>query len=404
MRALLHHRDGRVYLVGQCLSVAGTSALWLATAIWTKMLTGSDSAAGLIFLAYVCGAMLAPVCGVLADRTRRRPLLIAANLGVAAWVCLLLLVDGEGQLWLIYLVMFGYGAAGGLINAAQTALLAVILPDELLGEANALLQMAEVGLRVVTPLAGAGLLVWIGPEPVILLDAATFVVAGLTVIAIRPDEPRPSPRTEGRLDEFTAGIRHIGRTPALRRLAGAAVTVLLAFGFFQSVLFAVVGEGLHRTPSFMGVLEAVMGVGALTGGLLAAPAMRRTSERALVMISLAIGAAACALLTSGVLPLVLAAMALSGLCIVWVNVGVYTLIQRRTPKDLLGRVDAALGMAILIPQALSIAVGAALVAVIDYRVLLLAMSATFLLAAAQLRTPDPSPVPVDTPLTPEDAR
>ena len=56
-------------------------------------------------------------------RIGRRPLLIAANLGGAGLVCVLLLVSGRGQVWLIYAVMFGYGAANGLITAAQTALL-----------------------------------------------------------------------------------------------------------------------------------------------------------------------------------------------------------------------------------------------------------------------------------------
>lgn len=392
MRALLGHRDGRIYLAGQALSVAGTNALWLAMAIWTKMLTDSNSAAGLTFFAYICGSLLAPVCGMIADRVRRRQLLIATNLGAAVWVCALLLVDGRGQLWLIYLIMFGYGVVGSLINSAQTALLAVMLPDDLLGDANAVLQVAEVGLRVVTPLVSAGLLVWIGPAPVILLDVGTFLVAGLTVVAVRMREPRPTASGKHWRAEFTAGMRHIVRTPMLRRLATAGVTALLAFGFFQTVPFAVVGQGLHRTPSFLGVLESTTGVGALVSAALAAPLMRRTSERALVTGALVLGALACVLLITNWLPAVLTAMGLVGLCLVWVNVGVYTLIQRRTPQELLGRVDAALNMAIMIPQATSIALGAALIAIVDYRVLLLTMAVAFLVSVAQMRAPvRPSP-------------
>jgi MFS family permease len=81
---------------------------------------------------------------------------------------------------------------------------------------------------------------------------------------------------------------------------------------------------------------------------------------------------------------VLAAMALAGLAIVWFNVAAFTLIQRATPAALLGRVEAALGMALTIPQAISIGVGAALIAAVDYRILLLVMAVVFLLCAAQL--------------------
>jgi hypothetical protein len=77
-------------------------------------------------------------------------------------------------------------------------------------------------------------------------------------------------------------------------------------------------------------------------------------------------------------------MAAIGLCIVWINVGAVTLIQRRTPGPLIGRVDAALEFAIVVPQAVSIAAGAALIAAVSYRILLIAMAAVIGLAAGYL--------------------
>jgi MFS family permease len=384
MRRLFANRDARIYLVGQSFSLAGDNALWLAMAIWVKILTGSNSAAGLTFFAFLLGLMLAPLGGVLADRMPRRPLLIAANLVNGALVCLLLLAGGRHQIWLIYLVMFGYGAVGGLIMSAQTALLTVMLPDDLLGEANSLLQVAEVGLRSVTPLIGAGLLAWLGPGPVILLDAGTFGVAGLAALAMRLREPWPVPSGGPWHAELTAGLRHIGRTRELRRLVLTGICALLVFGFFEVVPFAVVAEGLHRSPPFLGVLESVMGVGGVTGGLLAAAVMRRSSERVLVIGALIACALGCGLLLSSWLPAVLVAMGLVGVCIVWANVAMYTLVQRRTPSTLIGRVDAALTMVIVVPQAVSIALGAALIAVVNYRVLLIIMAVVFLLSAVPM--------------------
>lgn len=72
MRTLLAHRDARFYLAGQVLSTVGDNALWLAMGIWVKILTGSSSAAGLVFFAFTCGILLAPVTGLVADRMRRR--------------------------------------------------------------------------------------------------------------------------------------------------------------------------------------------------------------------------------------------------------------------------------------------------------------------------------------------
>src|SRR5215831_4923684 len=335
MRRLLADRDARFYLGGQTLSTIGDNALWLAMGIWVKMLTGSSAAAGLVMFALTAGLLLAPVTGLVADRLRRRPLLIAANLAAAALVCALLAVQGPGQVWLIYPVMFGYGALNGLITSAQTALLAVMLPADLLGEANSVLQMAAMGLRVISPLLGAGLLAWAGPVPVVLLDAGTFAVAAAAVAALRVREPAPArAATHWRL-ELTAGVRYIGNTPVLRRLLITGVIALLVFGFFETVPFAVTGQGLRRAPAFLGVLEAVMGGGALVGGAFAAPIMRRASERALAALGLVGCAASCLLLIPPWLPAVLAGMALLGLSIVWIDVGALTLIQRRTPTDLL---------------------------------------------------------------------
>jgi MFS family permease len=132
------------------------------------------------------------------------------------------------------------------------------------------------------------------------------------------------------------------------------------------------------------VLEAVMGAGALLGGAFAASVMRRTGERALVALALVAAVVSCLLLIPSWLPVVMAAMALLGLCIVWVNVGALTLIQRRTPADLLGRVDAALTIAVTVPQTASIALGAALVAVVDYRLLLAVMAAVLVISVVYL--------------------
>jgi MFS family permease len=388
---LLNHRDARIYLAGQILSVLGDSALWLAMGIWVKQRTGSNSAAGLVFFAFICGTCLAPLPGLLVDRVRRRPLLITANLATGALVCLLLLSGGP-RLWLVYLVMFGYGAGYSLLGSAQTALLPQLLPADLLGAANSAYQLASSGLHVVTPLLGAGLLVWVGPGPVIGLDAATFGLAAAAAVALRLREKRPARGAEPHWAAITAGLRHIVVTPLLRRVVAAVVIGASVFGFFETVQFAVVGAGLHRSPAFLGVLTAAQGGGAVAGGLLAAPVLARTSERLLVGSGLLACALSCLAATTGQLALVLAGGALLGVCIVWINVGAITLVQRQTPAQLLGRVDAAANVLITLPQAVSIAVGAAAIAVLDYRILLAVMAAVMLVAAGYLARVPGSPV------------
>lgn len=102
--------------------------------------------------------------------------------------------------------------------------------------------------------------------------------------------------------------------------------------------------------------------------------MARTSERTVIAGGLLTIAAGCLLLAVNLLPVVVAGCVLLGLSLVWINVGAMTLVQRRTPGGLIGRVDAALNFGATVPQALSIALGAALIAFVNYHLLLVVMA------------------------------
>ena len=79
-------------------------------------------------------------------------------------------------------------------------------------------------------------------------------------------------------------------------------------------------------------------------------------------------------------------MALAGVGIVWAIVALATAYQRHSPSHVQGRVSAAANMLFSVPQTISIAAGAALITLIDYRIEIVAMAVVFLLAAAYLLT------------------
>src|SRR5919109_578455 len=154
MRALVARRDVRLLLAGQTLSMFGDWAMIIVLGIWAKVLTGSSSAAGLVFFVFALAGLVAPVGGLVVDRLPKRPLMVATHLALAATMCLLLLVHDRGDLWLLYAVTALYGLGGDLFAAARSAMLKAMLPDEVLGEASGALQSVREGLRLVAPLAG----------------------------------------------------------------------------------------------------------------------------------------------------------------------------------------------------------------------------------------------------------
>jgi MFS family permease len=383
VRRLMALRDARLYLAGQALSLLGDLSLSLAMGVWVKQLTGSSGAAGLTFVAFLLPQLASPLAGMIVDRTRRRPLLIAVNLASALAVAPLVLVHDAGDVWMVYAVSLALGTSAMVQGAGQSALLVGLLPGELLAHGNAALQTLREGLRLLAPLAGAGLFAWLGGGAVAALDAGTFLAAAAALALMRLREPRRD-ATPSRRGELGAGIAHVRATPVLRRLIAAGALAVVALGMGEAVLFAVVDDGLHRPPAFLGVLLAVQGAGAVAAGACAPAVMARAGERRGCALGMTVAAAGLPLLATSSLALVLAGATVFGAGMSWILIGAVTLLQRSTPAHLQGRAYAVLEMALAVPQTAAVAVGAALVGLVDHRLLLLAMAALMGVAGAVL--------------------
>jgi MFS family permease len=386
LRSLLRHRDARIFLAGQTCSLFGDWALFIVLAVWAKTLTDSNAAAGLVFFALAAPSLVSPAAGLVVDRLPRRRVMIAAHAAVGTIVLSLLFVHGRADLWILYAVAVANGLAGNAFGSARSAFLVSLLPDELLPEANSLLQSVREGLRLVAPLAGAGIYAAAGGGTVAILDAASFGVSVVALLALRFDEP-PRPVREHRLlAEITFGARHVFRTLPLRQIVLSVGVALLVVGFAETVLFAVIDQGLHRPPSFFGVLSSVQGVGAIAGGLTGARLLRSLGDGRLVGLGMVLFAIGDLMLASASLPVSLLGMAIAGTGVSWLIVGFAIAIQRRSPEHLQGRVYSAADMLVGTPQTVSIALGAVLSTLLDYRLLLGIMAAVVLGCATYLLT------------------
>ena len=386
MRALLSRRDVRLLLCGQSLSMFGDWAMIIVLGIWAKVLTGSNAQAGLVFFFLAMTGLVAPLGGLVVDRLPKRTLMIATHLALAGVMCLLLLVHSRSQLWLLYTVTVLYGLGGDLFAASRSAMFKAMLPDELIADVNGADQSVREGLRLVAPLAGAGIFAAWGGHAVALVDSASFLVSAATLVALPFVEPPPAAKERHFLREVTAGIEHIWRVPILRELTMGTAAVMLVAGFTETLMFALTNKGLHHAPSFIGVIASAQGVGSTAGGLTAAAVMRRAGDLRLAAFGVVLFCVGDAMWLFPNVPTVLAGTAVAGLGIVWAVVSLATAYQRRSPSEVQGRVAAAANMLFSVPQTISIALGAALITVIDYRVEIVAMAVVMLAAAGYMLT------------------
>jgi MFS family permease len=374
----LGDRRFRRLLVGQALSSFGDSALYLSLAIWAKDLTGSNAAAGAVFFALGLPMLFAPLAGQLVDRVNRRRLLIATTPrpGSGCWPCCWstpVPSCGSCTPWPPATASPSPCSAGECRGCSRTC----CGPRSWPAPTPASRPSARGAAAGQPP--GAGIYAAFGGGALAVLDTATFAaaVAALASIRVQESPPDPGPRQPFRR-ELTAGFHHLHDTPMLGRIALVVAVAFSVLGFLESTDFAVIDHGLHRPASFFGVLNSVQGAGSVLGGLTAALVLRRLGEARTVGLALALDAAGALALTQASLRVVLAGFVVMGLAVSWLLVGYATARQRLTPPRLQGRVTSATDVLINGPQTVSIALGALLIDLVDYRILLLSIAAVLL--------------------------
>jgi MFS family permease len=369
MREAFQVTGFRRLFAGMSTSMLGDSLMLLVLAIWVKTLTGSNSMAGLTFLFMVVPALFAPLLGMWIDRFRRRPLLIWGNLASSLVVLPLLLVRDAGDVWVIWVVAFFYGISFIVLPAALNGLLKELMPEHLLVDANSSLQTVKEGYRLLGPLVGAGLFGWLGGGAVAVVDAVSFVVAAAFVAWIPLREERPVRVPQHWWAEMTGGLRHLVHERLLRHTLVAFGLMLLVIGFSEAAIFAIL-DAFDKPATFAGVVVTVQGVGAVVGGLTASRWVRRLGETGAVVVGLALLAGSLAVVAAtSTLGVMLAAVVPLGYSVPVLFIAFTTLMQRRTPQALMGRVSAAVEVVMGVPQAVSLAIGALLVTIVSYHVI-----------------------------------
>ncbi|MFD4914615.1 MFS transporter [Streptomyces virginiae] len=374
MGKVLRDRNAGLYLSGVVVSGFGTTAMWLVAGVWVKSLTGSDALAALTVFTLWAPVLAGPALGALADRLPRRPLLVGLGLVMAALLPVLTLLDSPGRVWLLFAVLLVYGICGTVHGAAEAALVPQAVGHRLLGDFNGLRLTADEGMKLIAPLVGAGLFARFGGASVALLDAVTFALAAgiFALLRVREEQPERERIRAGApgFARLWEGGRQLWKEPAPRTLVSAGAAVMFLAGLNGAVIYAVAGDVLGHAPTYVGVLYAVQGAGSVLSGIAAGPLLRRLPERVFTAAGVALFA-----LGVGVRALPYDAVALAGSAAIGaglpcVLIAALTAVQREVPGAALGRAAATANTLIFVPNALALALGAALVTFVDVRVLL----------------------------------
>ncbi|MFI5833319.1 MFS transporter [Micromonospora sp. NPDC051300] len=356
-------RNAALFVAVSLLSGLGGSAMSLVAGIWVLDLTGSAGLAALAGLCVYAPVLAGPWLGGLLDRAPRRPLVVGVNLALAAVLLSLLAVRGPDRAWLIFVVSCSYGLSYVLIDAGETALLPAALPPARLADVNGWRSSAQEGVKLVAPLAGAGLYAWRGGPPVVVLCAVVpvLVAVGYAALRLRAPEPADPRPTASRPHGLRAGLAVLLRRRAVRvPVALAAVSIAMS-GFTTAALYDVVVEGLALPSTFLGVLACAQGAGSVPAGLAVGRLVVRWGASAVGVAGTLLFALGCLGRCLPWWPATVAASVVIGVGLPWTLVAAVTAVQTHTPAALLGRVSGTANTAMFGPITVAIPLGSAAV-------------------------------------------
>jgi len=315
--------------------------------------------------------------GAWVDRLRKRHVLIAADAGRA-----LLLASIPAAWWLsvltmaqLYVVSLLAGILTVFFDVAYQSFLPVLVERDQLVEGNGKLAATMAGAQVGGPAAGGALVGALGPAPTVAVDAASFLVSFVSLLAIRKQEAPPVLRPAGarRLlaAEIGEGLRFVWHEPRIRSVAASTGTS----NFFSTMGLAVALVFLRReirlSAGHIGVLLAIGSAGGLVGAAIASRLAARLGVGRAILWSIVVAGAgemAYPLTTRSTADVLVVAggLLVSGGAVAY-NINQVSMRQALCPLPLLGRMNASVRFMIWGTMPVGGFVGGALASTIGLR-------------------------------------
>lgn len=313
--------------------------------------------------------LLAPWAGALGDRVDRRRALYWAQLvctvSSAAITLQVLLVgiDGLPSPWPVLVATAGIGLGYAVAIPVQQSLVPALVPPEDLDEAIALNSVTYNLARAVGPALAGLALATVGAGFAFLVNAVSYLPLLVVLFGLRPR----SEQLGGGDRSITAGLRHVlADRPALLLLGG-----ILALGVTSdpvNTLSPGMADLLGRGEGFVGILVAAFGLGAAVMTGVVGRLRRRFGQPRLAAAGLAVLSAGIGGFAVAPSPLAaVVALAVAGAGFLLAITALTTLLQRRTPDALRGRVMALWGVAFLGSRPLAAALDGAVADFVNVR-------------------------------------
>jgi MFS family permease len=349
---LLGNTDFVRFWAGQAISSFGSKISREALPLTAVLLLGASPAQmGLLAASQSLPVLVFGLAaGVWVDRVRRRPLLIASDLGRALALLTIPVAAALRVLTIaqLYTVAVITGALTVFFDVAYQSYLPALVGRDHILEGNTRLETTSSVAEICGPVIGGALVQTVGGPVAVLIDAISFLCSALGLSLIRQKEPQPEVRpVTSKFREATLGLLTVARDPVLRGITAANTISTFFGGFFMALYSLYIVRALGYSPVALGFFIGMGGVGSLAGALLAMQIVRRAG----LGRTIAFAFLAEAVISTGTplawdrgaisVALLITAQALGDLLGTVFVIGETSLRQMRVPDALLGRTNAS---------------------------------------------------------------
>ncbi|MCA1655355.1 MAG: MFS transporter [Pseudonocardiaceae bacterium] len=337
------------------VSLTGDSLSLVALMLLVADRAGDALAVALLLLVGdFAPSLLSPVAGAISDRFDLRRVMIGSELVQGGLILTVALTLPPLPVLLVLVAL--RAMAGQVFLPASRAAMPALVADDDLPAANSLLGFGANGGEVAGPLIAAALVGVVGVPGVLLVDAASFGVSALLLLAV--PALRPAPSASSLLGSAREGLRFIWSHKVVRVIALGFCAVVACNGVDDVALVFLARDTFGAGDAAVASLLAAVGIGLLAGYALLAGlismAGRRVPMTALLIAGFAVSSVGN--LLTGLAWAVAAAFTVQtvrGLGIAAMDVATNTLLPRLVPPAMLGRVFGNLYGAIGVAAALS---------------------------------------------------
>ena len=352
----LRHRDFRLLWTGQTVSSFGDNVQSVAMPFQLLALGASPLQLGIaVALDTLSSIGFLLVGGAIADRVPRRTLIIASDVVGGCVVAAVALLSATNQLRIehVYVASVALGAADAFLRPAYTAIIADLVPGDVLRAGNAARLLGRSLARIAGPTVGGIAVAVGGPALAFGINALTFVFSFGTLMLANPAR-RVVLASSSLLRDIREGFIYVFSIRWLWTTTLYFMLVNVAYAGQAGVMTPLlVRDVLAGDAESFGVIMSAYGVGTILASIVIAQLAIRRPGRVMFAFELLAGIAVLAIGLVPVLPAVVVSMALIGVGLASSTVIWEALLQRHIPERVLGRVSSIdiLGNSLINPMA-----------------------------------------------------